>query len=429
MTPVPRIMITGMGAVCSAGLTIEDIWDAVLCGRSAILPIRQWDADRWPVHLSAEVSGVDNRTLVADRKLHKLLSRTDLFGLYAGDQAIAASGLPSYRDGLDEDARRQFNDRSGIIVGCGGGNYRVNDEFFPLMTAAGGDLTKFGQELSETVNPMWLLRILPNNVLCHVGIRHQFKGANACITNHCAGSVQAVAEASETLRHGEADRALAIGHDAPFEPELVLHYQRLGLLSTDMVRPFDRHRNGTIIGEGAGALVLEAEAAARARGANVLGEFLGSGSVTEATGILDVRSDGDGVTRAFELALDDAGLSPDDVGMIVAHGNGTRASDLSEARGIRRLFRDSPPPVTGFKWAYGHLIAASGIVDVVMALTALRHGVVPGIPVLEELDPELAPFPVLPVAQVPKSDIAAIICRGFGGMNVVILVRAGTATG
>jgi len=151
--------------------------------------------------------------------------------------------------------------------------------------------------------------------------------------------------------------------------------------------------------------------------------------VTEATGILDVRSDGDGVTRAFELALDDAGLSPDDVGMIVAHGNGTRASDLSEARGIRRLFRDSPPPVTGFKWAYGHLIAASGIVDVVMALTALRHGVVPGIPVLEELDPELAPFPVLPVAQVPKSDIAAIICRGFGGMNVVILVRAGTATG
>ena len=115
--------------------------------------------------------------------------------------------------------------------------------------------------------------------------------------------------------------------------------------------------------------------------------------------------------------------------MIVAHGNGTRASDISEARGIHSVFGDSPPPVTAFKWAYGHLIAASGILDVTMALTALRHGVVPGIPTLTRVDPELASFPVRSSDQAPKSDIAAVICRGFGGMNVVLLVRAAPATG
>ena len=429
MTPIPRTVITGLGAVCGAGITIDGIWDAIRSRRSAIAPIRQWDADRWPVRISAEVSGVDNRTLVDDRKLHKLLSRTDLFGLYAADQAILASGLSSHRDALGEEDRVRFNDRSGIIVGSGGGNYRVNDEFFPLMSASGGDLVRFGRELSETVNPMWLLRILPNNVLCHVGIRHQFKGANACITNHCAGGVLAVAEAADAVRHGEADRALAIGHDAPFEPELILYYHQLGLLSNEMVKPFDLNRDGTVIGEGAAALVLETAEGAGERGAHVLGEFLGSGSVTEATGILDIRSDGDGVSRAFEMALDDAGLIPGDVGMIVAHGNGTPASDISEARGIRRVFCDSVPPVTAFKWAYGHLIAASGIIDVTMALTALHHGVVPGIPTLTRVDPELASFPVRPSDQAPRSNVAAVICRGFGGMNVVLLVRAALATG
>ena len=429
MTKRTRVVITGMGAVCGAGITVAGIWDSIRQGRSAIAPTRQWDAERWPVRVSAEVSGVDNRTLVADRKLHKLLSRTDLFGLYAGDQAIDASGLTAFREGLAVADRPSFNDRSGIIVGSGGGNYRVNDEFFPLLTASQGDLVAFGQQLSENVNPMWLLRILPNNVLCHVGIRHQFKGANACITNHCAGGMQAIAEAADTIRQGEADRVLAIGHDAPFEPELILQYHRLGLLSTDMVKPFDRGRDGTVIGEGAAALVLEADTDARARGARVLGEILGSGSVTEATGILDIRSDGDGITRAFELALDEAGLSPSEIGMIVAHANGTRASDLSEALGLKQLFGASMPPVTGFKWAYGHLLSASGILDAVMAVMALGQGTVPGIPSLRELDPELAPFPARSAHQEPRGDIAAIVCRGFGGMNVVLLIRAGAAGG
>jgi 3-oxoacyl-[acyl-carrier-protein] synthase-1 len=231
-----------------------------------------------------------------------------------------------------------------------------------------------------------------------------------------------VAEAAQAIRAGEADRMVAAAHDAAVEPETVLHYQQLGLLAREALRPFDADRDGTVLGEGAAAVVLERAAGAAARQATVLGEFLGAGSTTEATGILDVRADGDGVSRAIELALADAGREPGDIGLIVAHGNGTSNSDASEARGIQRVFGATAPPVTGFKWACGHTIAASGLLDLVLGLRALRAGVVPGVSTLRRLDPDLAPFPVAAAAQAPRRGEALILCRGFGGMNVALLV-------
>jgi 3-oxoacyl-[acyl-carrier-protein] synthase-1 len=424
MNSSQKIVFTGLGAVCGAGLKIDAIWDAIVNGKSAIKEISSWDASRWPVRVAAEVTGVDNRTLVEDRKLHKMISKTDLFGLYAADTAIRQSGLPARRETLDAAAAIRFNDRSGVFVGPGGGNNGCNHDFFPVMAASGGDMKKFGEQFSESVTPMWLLKNLPNNVLCHVGIRHNFKGANACITNQCVSGVLAVAEAAAAIRAGEADRAIAVGHDSPFEPDTLFYYHQLGLLSPETVRPFDQKRNGTVFGEGAAAVMFETEADALARGAEILGEFLGSGCVTEATGIIDIRPDGDGVSRAIELALSDAKISRDEIGMIVAHGNGNRASDASEATAIRRVFGEKIPPVTGFKWAYGHLIAASGILDLVFALTALQKQIVPGISTLNLTDPEFAPFPVSKTAQQLRSDIALVLCRGFAGMNVALLVRA-----
>ena len=427
-----KIVFTGAGAVCAAGRTVDAIWEAVLNGRSAITPITEWDTSGWPVHMAGETTGVDNRTLVEDRKLHKLISRTDMFGLYAAGVAIQESGLIAHRESLDAAAAARFNDRSGIFVGTGsgGGNDRIFYEFFPAMTVAQGDLQVLGREFSNSVNPMLLLKHLPNNVLCHLGIRHNFKGTNACITNHCVGGVLAVAEAASALRFGEADRATAVGHDKPLEPEMVFYYQRLGLLADDeTVRPFDRNRGGTVLGEGAAALVLEKAADAEARGAAVIGQYLGSGCVTEATGILDVRADGDGVSRAIRLALADAGISTDAIGMIVAHGNGTKVSDASEAAAIRHVFGENIPPVTAFKWAFGHSLAPSGLLDLVLALRALRAGVVPAIPTLRTIDPGLAPFPVSTSPQKPRSDVALILCRGFGGTDAAILVRADSSRG
>ena len=419
-----KIVITGMGVVCGSGIKVEAIWETILNGQPAVKEITSWDVSRWPARMAAEVTGVDNRTLVEDRKLHKMISRTDLFGLYAANDAVQQSGLLAHRETLDAAGAVQFSDRSGIFAGAGGGNYGCNYDFFPVMAEVGGDLNQFGGKFSESVNPMWLLRNLPNNVLCHVGIRYNFKGTNACITNHCAGGILAVSEAAYALRAGEADRAVAVGHDTPLEAESMMHFHKVGLLSPEIVRPFDRNRDGTIFGEGAAAVVLEKAEDAQARGATILGEYLGSGSVSEATGVLDLRPDGDGLSRAIEVALKDAGITADQVGLVVAHGNGTRASDATEALALQRVFGKNVPPVTAFKWAYGHLIAASGVVDVVFALMALRHQIVPGIATLKELDPLLAPLPVSAAPQKPRSDIALVLCRGFGGMNVAMLVRA-----
>ncbi len=427
MSTAPRIAITGSGAVCGAGMNVEKIFAAVIGGQSAVAPITQWDAERWPIKIAAGVNGVSDRELVEDRKLHKSISRTDLFGIYAGGEAIKSSGIPAHRETLDAATVALFNDRSGLVVGSGGGTYRSNYEYFPLMTESGDDLRKFGAELGANVNPMWLLKNLPNNVLCHVGIRHMFKGTNACITNQCAGGVLAVAEAVESLRTGEADRIAAVGHDTPIEPETVFGYHKLGLLSSDAVRPFDCERSGTIFGEGAAAVMLEKLDDAQARGATLLGEFLGHGCVTEGTGVVDLRPDGDGPARAIALALGDAGIAAADVGMIVAHGNGTRASDASEAKGILRAFGGNPPPVTAFKWCVGHSLAASGILDLVIALEALKQNVVPGIPTLDSVDAEFSTLPVSREAQTPRSDIALVLCRGFGGMNVALIVRAAKA--
>jgi 3-oxoacyl-[acyl-carrier-protein] synthase I len=418
------IVITATGAVCGAGLTVDSIWDALLSGRSAIGPLTQWEAGRWPVRLAAEVVGVKPQTLVEDRKLHKFLSRTDLFGLYAAQFAIRQSGLLNYRATLDESDATTFNDRTGVFVGSGGGSYCSNYEFFPLMTSARGDLGVFGRELDSVVNPMWLLTHLPNNVLGYIGIQNSFKGPNACVTNQCVGGIVALAEGASAIKAGEADRVIAAGHDAPMEPETVLHYHRLGLLAEDGLSPFDCRRSGTVFGEGAAAAVLETAAGAKSRNATILGEILGFGCVNEATGILDVRPDGDGVKRAVELALADAQVAPSDVALIVAHGNGTRASDASEARAYRNIFGERIPPVTAFKWAFGHLIAASGILDVVLSLVALRQQVAPGIATLQSPDPELAPLSISRAPQPLSGDIAVVVCRGFGGMNTAMVVRA-----
>lgn len=419
-----RIVITGTGAICGAGRTPAEILDAVRAGRSAIGPIGQWDASRWPVRSAAEVADFNASTLLNDRKLFKLIRRTDVFGIYAAGQAIDAAGLARHRDALDAEAAARFNDATGVYVGSGGGSYENQYDYLPLLAAADGSLPAFGRDLGATVNPMWLLRSLPNNVLCHVGIRHGLKGSNACITNHSISGALAVIEAAEALRSGECERVVAVGHDSPIEPQALLYYHGVGLLTEGVLRPFDAGRSGSAMGEGAAALLLETEQSAAARGATVLGEILGSGSGSEGEGLLPIRDDGDGLARAIALALDDAELHAGDVGMIVAHGNGTRTGDASEARALQTVFGATPPPVTAFKWAFGHLLAASGIIELVVGLAALRERTVPGIATLQRIDPACAALPVSPSAQAPRSDVALVLSRGFGGTNAALVVRA-----
>jgi len=270
---------------------------------------------------------------------------------------------------------------------------------------------------------MWLLRSLPNNVLGHVGIRRGLKGPNACITHHSISGPLALYEAAEALRAGECTRAVVAAHDAGIEPQTLLYYDQMGLLSHNALRPFDARHDGSVMGEGAAACVLESEVAARARGAEVLGEFLAAGNASEGLGLLPVSDDGDGLVRAIEAALAAADVRPGEVGMIVAHGNGTVNSDVSEARALARVFPDMPP-VTGSKWAFGHLLAVSGLIEAVVALAALRARVVPGIATLEALDSACRPLNAAREHREPRSDIALLLSRGFGGTNAACLLRA-----
>ena len=424
MTERTRIVITGSGAICASGKDPAAILTEIVAGRSGLRPTTQWDATGWPNHTQGEIPDYNAAALTGDRKLLKLIRRTDVLGLYASGQAIDTSGLPAHRDSLPTDAAALFGDHVGVYVGSGGGTFDTQYDYFPLLTEAHGDLHAFGAELSANVNPMWLLRTLPNNVLCHASIRYGLKGPNACITCHSVGGALAIIEAAAALRTQEADQAVAIGHDAPTEPQTVLYYQRFGLVAKDTLRTFDRARDGTVFGEGAGALVFETAEGAAQRGATVLGEFLGGAAVSEGEGLLQIRGDGDGVARAISLALADAGIAASAVGMIVAHGNGTQQSDASEAAGILRAFGATPPPVTGFKWAFGHLLAASGMVESIIALAALRAQIVPGIATLRNIDPAFAALPASSAARKPRSNIALVISRGFGGTNTALLLRA-----
>ena len=423
----PRILVTGTGLISGAGRSAEGTLDAVRTGRSAIAPVRAWDASGWPAGVAAEIGDYDPDALAGDRKLLKLVRRTDVLGLHAAAQAIDGGCLTTHRRGLDAEAAARLGERTGVYVGSGGGAYANQHDFFPLLATARGSLEGFGRELSGSVSPMWLLRSLPNNVLCHVGIRHGLKGPNACITNHAVSGTLAIVEAVQALRAGECDRAVVIAHDAPIEPQTLLYYQRVGLLSGETVRPFDAARSGTVLGEGAGALLLETEAAAGARQARVVGEVLGGAASSEPEGLLRTREDGDGLARAIALALEDAEIRPSAVGMIVAHGNGTRQGDASEALAIRQALGPALPPVTAFKWAFGHLLAAAGMIDAVVTLAAVRDRTVPGVRTLRRLDPELAWLPVAAAPRPPRSDTALVLSRGFGGTNAALLVRAAAA--
>jgi len=416
------VAITGYGCLTASGADAAATWEAVLSGESGIRPAATWDSSGWPHRLAGEIKDYSPRELVSDRKLLKFITRQDVIGLNAVIQAIAHSRIIEHRDGLAD--RTSFNDRTGVFVGSPASNYRHQHDYLSPLAEAAGDPREFGRRAMEDVHPMWLLRTLPNNVLAYVGIRYGFKGANANVTAHGVSGSQAIAEACRYLRDGAIDQAIVVGYDSASELEALAYYASVGLLSSRGLRPFDRSRDGTVLGEGAGALVLETRDAAERRGTRIYGEVLGSSVVAEAEGVLSVREDGEGVRRAIRLALEDSCKSPDEIGMISAHANGTRVSDAGEARAFTEVFGASTIPVTGFKWSLGHTIAASGAIESILALLCLAAGRVPGIPNLEELSPDCEGANVSASEQKPRSSVGIVVSRAFAGLNSCIVLSS-----
>lgn len=414
------VVITGYGVLTALGNDLASTWSQLQEGKTGIAPITQWDISDWRFPLGGELKDFDVRQKVFDKKILKLISRHDVIGLNAAEQAVQHSGLLDYRSGLDEKIAREFNERTGIYVGAPGNKYYQQYDFMPLFAK---DMPEFAAELFNQVNPMWLLKILPNNVLAYAAIHYGFKGANQNITNHGVSGLQAVIEAYRAISNGLADRALVIAYDAAFEPQSILYYGESGLLSNNSVRPFDCHRNGTVLAEGAGALLLESKAAAQQRDATIYGEILAGSVTSEATGIFALQPEGEGVTRVMEQVLAQGHVAPQDIGMITAHGNGNIQSDATEAYAIRNLFKE-PKPTTSFKWAIGHTLAAAGVIETVLTLQALQQKVVPGIATLQQLGDDCRGIAVENSPQIPHSSLGLMLGRGFGGLNASVLIKA-----
>lgn len=418
-----RVFITGRSALTASGSTADATWNAILAGESGIAEITQWDLSEWSYRLGAELKDVHPGKMLPDRKLIKVISRPDVIGINAAVQAVAHSQIIAHRDTLADP--NLFNEQTAVFVGSPGNKYFQQYDFLPLLAKTQGNMQDFAQHLFEEVHPMWLLRILPNNVLAYTGITYGFKGPNHNVTNHAVGGTQALLEAYHAINTGQAERAVVVAYDLAVEPQALFYYEQLGILSNQHLKPFDKDHDGTIMGEGAAALVLESEASVRERSAPCYGEIIGGLSATEAEGLFSLDASGQPLADLMQQTLNMTKLAPQDVGFVVAHGNGNIKSDQSESQAIQRVFAQQETPVTAFKWSIGHTICASGLIDAVMTTYALETRCVPGIANLQQVAPGCEGLFVNANHQSLKGPAYALtINRGFAGINACLVIKA-----
>lgn len=420
MNPYNRVFITGRSAVTSTGANADSAWDAIVQGTSGIAEIVQWDLSQWPCRLGGELKDIQPAKMLPDRKLVKVISQQDVIGINAAVQAVEHSQMIAYRDSLT--SSEAFNEQTAVYVGSPGNKYFQQYDFLPLMAKTKGNMQDFAKHLFDEVHPMWLLRILPNNVLAYAGITYGFKGPNHNITNHAVSGMQALIEAYHAIGSGQAERAVVIAYDMGVEPQAMLYYEQLGVLSHEHLKPFDVAHNGTLLANGAAALVLESEASVRARSAVCYGEVIGGACTSEASGLFAVEPEGLHLANLLEHTLASCQLHSNDIGMVVAHGNGNVTSDDSEAQAVSAVLPHTP--VTAFKWSMGHTLTASGLIDTVLATYALQAQAVPGIANLKQVASNCAGLAVAADSQPLKAAHALIINRGFASMNATVVIKS-----
>jgi 3-oxoacyl-[acyl-carrier-protein] synthase-1 len=421
-----RVFLTGISASTVCGSSLADTWAAVIGGRSGIHEISSADISTWPCRLGGEINVAELSKHFTDRKLIKLVSKQDVLGIHAAMKAVEDSNLLSYRGTLSD--QTEFNERTGVYAGSPGNKYFQQHDFLPLIAKTRDDMQAFGRELFSEVHPMWLLRILPNNVLAYTGITYGFKGPNHNITNHAVGGLQAIIEAYHAIQAGQIDRAVVVAYDVATEPQALYYYEKLGVLSAQALKPFDSAHDGTILAEGASAVILESAASAEARNANCYAEILGGASASERCGLFGIDPEGFALKNLLETLMERYRLFKADFGMIVGHGNGNPISDCSEAKAIQQVFADKQVPVTAFKWSTGHTLCASGILDTVLAAKAMQTACIPGVANFASAAKDCEYINISSVTRpldAQKKDVL-IINRGFASMNACLALRAMT---
>jgi len=422
-----RVVVTGMGCVTPLGAGVESTWKQLLEGASGVGPISLFDASNFPTKIAAEVRDWDVSEVGENPDDWKYQGRHTHFAIGAAKKAMADSGL---------DLDRIDPTRFGVYTGSGEGQQDFH-RFTEMMIAGldGGaaelNLAKFTQKGLETLHPIAELEQEPNMPAGHLAGLFNAQGPNLNCLTACAASSQAIGEAVEIIRRGEAALMLSGGAHTMIHPFGVTGFNLLTALSTRndeptrASRPFDRDRDGFVLGEGSTMLVLESLEHARARGAAIHGEIVGYGSTADAFRITDAHPEGRGAISCIQMALKDAGVGLDEVDYINAHGTSTAVNDRVETLAIKKVFGDRAYqiPVSSTKSMMGHLIAAAGATELMVCLLAIRDNVLPPTTNYENPDPDCDLDYIPNVARTSRCDVALSNSFGFGGQNIVLIVR------
>jgi 3-oxoacyl-[acyl-carrier-protein] synthase II len=407
-----RVVVTGVGGITPVGNDVATTWQSLLAGKSGSGPITKFDAKKFPVQFAAEVKGFDPG-LFMDRKEAK---RADTYTQYAVGAAVQAMQDAGFAAGNGYDP-----ERTGVIIGSGIGGLRSFEEQHDVYRERG----------PSKISPFFIPMFIADIAAGIVSMRFNAKGPNYATVSACATSAHAIGDAFRAIQYGDADIILSGGAEATVTPMAIGGFANMKALSErndspeTASRPFDATRDGFVMGEGSGVVVLEELEHAQKRGARIYAEIVGYGATGDAYHLTAPAPDGEGAQRAMRRAMQDAGLAPADVQYINAHGTSTPANDLNETKAIKAVFGEEAKrlSVSSTKSATGHMLGAAGAVEFIFSVLAVREGRIPPTINYQTPDPE-CDLDYTPNTAVSRKMTAALSNSfGFGGHNVTLAVR------
>jgi 3-oxoacyl-[acyl-carrier-protein] synthase II len=406
-----RVVVTGIGAITPLGLDMATTWQNLIAGKSGIDRITFFDASAFDTKIAGEVKGFDPLNYINRKEAHRMDRFTQL--------AVAASRQAMEQSGLQINSTNQ--DKIAIIVGSGIGGLTTLFEQMKVLMERGPS------KVSPFLAPMMISDMAAAQTSIQLGI----KGINLCTTSACSSGSDAVGVAYEIIKRGDAEAALAGGSEAIINPIGIAAFNALRALSTrndepqKASRPFDAERDGFVLSEGAGILVLESLTHAQGRGANIMAEIIAYGAGADAFHVTQPAEDGEGAARAMQITLNKGGLAPGEVDYINAHGTSTLLNDKTETMAIKTVFGEHAYkiPVSSTKSMLGHMIGAAGAIEAAICVKVIQEGVIPPTINLTHPDPECDLDYVPNVARRAKVNVALSNSFGFGGHNSVLALR------
>jgi 3-oxoacyl-[acyl-carrier-protein] synthase II len=404
-----RVAVTGAGVVTPTGVGCDAMWGSLANGRSGITDIEHFDASEYTTRFAGYIKEFDPSHVI-DRKEARRMSRFQQFAMVSADEALREAGLTDISDELAV--------RAGCIIGSGIGSMSTMEEQYTVLMERG----------PSRVSPFVVPMMISDLAAGHVSIRYNLRGINFAIVSACATGSHSIGEAAEVIRRGDADVVVAGGFDTGVTPLGVAGFAAARALSTrnddpaGASRPWDSGRDGFVIAEGGGVLVLEDWDHAVARGAHIRAELVGYGATADAYHITSPAPDGNGAIRAMERALAQAGLVPADVDYINAHGTSTDAGDIAETNAIKAVFGANAPLVSSTKSMMGHMLGGAGAAEAAVCVLAMEHGLVPPTINLTDPDPACDLDYVPNVARNVELKVTMSNSFGFGGHNATLIL-------